>query len=52
MVASPKVWVLVDWRLPLNQTEATASKCAQETLRHQISRHLLGHATKEALALL
>jgi hypothetical protein len=25
---------VVAWQLPLNQTEATASKCAKETLRH------------------
>jgi len=35
MVASPQVWVVVAWQLPLNQTEATASKCAKETLRHR-----------------
>ena len=26
---------MVAWQLPLNQTEATASKCVKETLRHQ-----------------
>jgi len=36
MVASPQVWVVVVWQLPLNQTEATASKSAKETLRHRL----------------
>ena len=39
MVASPQVWVVVAWQLPLNQTEATASKCPKETLRHQCALH-------------
>src|SRR5262245_60517139 len=37
-VASCLGLVVVAWQLPLNQTEATASKCAKETLRHRASR--------------
>ena len=40
MVASPDLIHRFAWQLPLNQIEATTSKCAKETLRHPLDHGL------------
>src|SRR5262249_9545030 len=39
---SPKVWFVGAWQFQLNQIEATASKSAKTTLRHQVELSIPG----------